>query len=153
VDTHRSDDRAIREGEPALFPDVSRNSALPPDLDGTDTKNKELPLAIQLSAMLLLWLTWLATRVFVVWRGWKLESEMRYYDYPFIVYPIVFTYIPLALVALGALFLWRVRNIEPIARSTRAFRLAIRVMTILTAGVLLTVGVWAFSLPWEVIRE
>jgi hypothetical protein len=145
VDGTRSDDGAVREGEPVFFRGANRSASTSCELDVTDTKNKELPLGGQLMAVLILWVTWLAALAIVIWRGWKLEGDMRYYDYPFIVYPIVFTYIPFALVVLEVLFLWRVRYV--------GCRLVVGCLTFVTTGVLLTVGIWALSLPWEVIRE
>ena len=110
------------------------------ELDIIGTKNKELPLAGQFAAVLILWFTWLAVLAFVIWRGWKLQGEMRYYDYPFFVYPIVFTYIPLALVVLDVLFLWRLPHVEPVRRSNRTCRFVVAGLTLVTASVLLTAG-------------
>jgi amino acid transporter len=115
--------------------------------------NKDCPLGLQFAALFMLWLGWLGVVAFENSRRWKLESEMRYYDEPFIVFPIVYAYIPVALILLGALFLLRSRRVTPMGRVTAAFRLVVWGVTLLIAVVLLTAGVWALSIPEIRFRE
>ena len=74
-------------------------------------RNKELNLSIQLAALALLWLIWLATAVLVVWRHAAMHGPPQYATYrdPQFIYGIVFLGMPLALVAISCVFFRRVK--------------------------------------------
>jgi hypothetical protein len=115
-------------------------------------KNKELALSIQFAALFLLWSVWMVAIVFVVWRERKLADEMRYYDLPFIIYQLLFDAFPVVLVIAGYVFLWRVRPVDGLSSFHQMLYYVIGVLTFATLIVLLSYGIWAISLPWEVIR-
>ena len=118
-----------------------------------ETKNKELPISIQFAAMFFLWSVWLMAVVVVIWRERKLRDQMRYYDIPFIIYQLLFVAFPLVLVVAGTVFLLRVRPIEKFGPVHRVLYYVFGGLTLVAVTVLLSCGIWALSLPWEIIRE
>ena len=116
-------------------------------------KNKELPLSVQFAALFFLWTSWFVAGVFVIWRERKLEDEMRYYDWPFLVYQLLFAAIPLALAVAGTVFLLRVTSITQLNSINRLLCYVVGGLTFVAVAVLLSCGIWALSLPWEKIRE
>jgi len=82
----------------------------------TAPKNSELPLNAQFASFFSLWSIWLGVAGFVVWRDWKLQEQWRYYDMPFVVYPLVFSAMPLVLVGAGILILGRAKSVSNLGR-------------------------------------
>ena len=116
-------------------------------------KNKELPLSIQFTVLFILWSVWLVAVVVVIRREWKLRDEMRYYDLPFVIYQLLFVAFPLVLFVAGTVFLLRARPIEKHSLAHRALYYVVGGLTLAAVAVLLSGGIWALSLPWEIIRE
>ena len=119
----------------------------------TVPKNKELPISVQFAALFFLWSVWIVAIVAVIRRDVKLRSEERYYDLPFIIYQLLFVAFPLVLFVAGMVFLLRTGPIEKHGAIHRLLYYVLGSLTIVTAVVLSTCGIWALSLRWEIIRE
>lgn len=118
-----------------------------------DNHSKELPLTLQLTALFALSAVWLVSIAYVIRREWKLQDQMRYYDYPFVIYQLLFVAIPLVLIGADMLFLLRARPVRELGLLNRSLCHLLGVVTCATVIVILTCGIWALSIPWEVIRE
>ncbi len=110
-------------------------------------ENKELPLSIQFTALFFLWSVWLVAIGVVIWREWRLQHEMRYYDLPFIIYQLLFVAFPLVLVVAGTVFLLRARPIERLRPVHRVQYYVLGSLTLVAVAVLLSLGILALSLP------
>jgi len=119
----------------------------------TAAKNRELPLSVQFASFFSLWFIWLGVAGFVVWRDWKLQEQWRYYDIPFVVYPLVFSGMPLVLVGAGILILGRVKPVSSLGRVHRTLYYAVACTTAAGLIILLTCGTAAMGLPKEMVRE
>ncbi len=119
----------------------------------TSAKNGELPLNVQFASFFSLWLLWLGVAGFVVWRDWQLEEHWRYYDIPFVVYPLVFSAMPLVLVGAGILILGRVKLVSSLGPVQRTLFYLVACTTAIGVIILLTCGTAAMGLPKEIIRE
>lgn len=118
----------------------------------TTSKNNELPLNVQFAALFLLWSIWSGVAGFVVWRAWELKQQWRYYDIPFVVYPLVFSAMPLFLVGLGILVVGRVKPSE-LGQGQRALYYLVGLVTAVGVIMLVTCGTFAMGLPKVYVRE
>lgn len=117
------------------------------------SKDKELPLSVQFTALFFMWSVWLVAIVVVIRRERRLNDEMRYYDLPFIIYQLLYVAFPLVLVVAGTVFLMRARPIERFRPIHRMLCYGVGGLTLAALAVLLSFGISALTLPWEIIRE